>query len=183
MEIYQSILESIPIGSIGIVVGFLATKGYDLLFKRFEYKLEAKKEFYIRKIECGANACQLLEHQILHINKSIELLKQIIGNPKINYSTYSDSWNQSQVELEKIRMLVMEMFNKSTFYYNIDFDEKEGETLLSTNISANSEMRNMLQSKDYSNAKEVSQNYINSLRLIVEYDKKIKSEIKSQSTF
>ena len=179
-EIWNSVLDGFPAGTIGIALGFVATRLIDLFSKRYEFKLESKRIFYTEKIECGAKAVQSLESMNGYIYNLVTLITQLLENESFSQTLFDKNWEESQSNISNIGESVSSAYNKASFYYQLD-DKTGMEELLMDVHSSASEVVLMIESKKSEGAKEILSNYGNVMRRLGERNDKLISEIKKQS--
>ncbi|MCW8897306.1 MAG: hypothetical protein OQJ96_10770 [Flavobacteriales bacterium] len=179
---FNSILINLPIGALGAVIGFLVGKLFDIWYKKYEFTLEAKKIFYIKKIECGESCVQYIESMNDHILKIVHISTQLIENPDFNKTLFDNHWDKSQNRLAELGDMIMDKYNKANFYFNLDegFDYDR----LANEIHENSsKVMNMVENKDYNNSHTVLREYIESMRKLSKRNSEVVKLIKKQSKF
>lgn len=163
----------------GVVLGVIITKTFDIIYKRLEYKQEAKKIKYNEKLKTGEKAIKYLQtfnDQLFIIR---ELIEQLLENDDLNQELFEGSWKSSHKKLEELSHMTMEMLNSAYFYYdlgNTDYTSSTKE--LYNNIS---KLLNMKKKQDFSNSSKILTAYKKSILIKMSSNKEIISMIIKQS--
>jgi len=165
-----TILNSAP---VGVLLGIIVTKTFDILNKKVEYKQDAKKILYKKKLEVGEVAIQYLHAYYEKLYAISMTVTQALENESVNVNLFGLMWGNSHGELKKISESTMEMFNKAFLYYNIDVDDfhlNEGNQELFKNVS---DVLNLIESGNKENNRDILMNYNSSIKSLMAKQKKL----------
>jgi hypothetical protein len=165
-----TILNSAP---VGVLLGIVVTKTFDILNKRVEYKQDAKKILYNKKLEVGEMSIQYLHAYYEQLHTISLTIAQALEDESINEKLFIEIWTNSHGKLEKMSDSTMEMFGKTFLYFNINIDdfhliEKNNEFL--KNVS---NLLNLAESEDKQNYRKILTNYNSSLEILMDRYKEL----------
>ena len=157
MDIW-TIVNSAP---VGVILGIVVTKTFDLLNKRVEFKQEAKLIMYREKIKTGSTAVKCLQSNLDPLYKLKHLCDSALINEDRNEDMYKELESQSIEELKEIESKISDMFNEAHFYYDFRHIDKKYQGLDVDIIGVVSSMANMKESDDDVHRLNVLKGYYN----------------------
>jgi hypothetical protein len=111
---------------IGILLGIIITKSFDLYNKKAEYELEREKILYTEKIRIGSNAVKSIEdcnNSYFELNILVTNADEVREN--IVAEVFENTWRLLYENLETTMKEMRVSYNQIHFYYSIPKELEE----------------------------------------------------------
>lgn len=175
----MNLIDMLNSATGGVVLGIVITKTFDILNKKVEYTLEAKKIRYNEKLKIGEKAVNYLTTFNDELFNIRELIDQFLENTNLNQKLFERTWDISHKKVENLGNMTMDMLNSAYFYY--DINDNGYDALIKELYNSISPILNMKETQDFSNSNEILKRYKNSIQKIINSNSEIKVMIITQS--
>lgn len=116
-----TILNSAP---VGVLLGIIVTKSFDLINKRVDFKWESKKMLQAEKIKAGSHAVTTIMNCSNNYFEVNSIIDSMLKDEEFNLELFESVWSGAYEQLEETGKSVRDTYNQIHFYYDFE-DELE----------------------------------------------------------